>query len=133
MRTIIAGSRTIKDETILPKLIPTLPWNISLVISGNASGADTLGEIWAYNNKIEIEYYRPDWRPGGRYDPAAGFKRNKIMAINGEALILLWDGQSNGSRNMLEYSKKYKLLIHVEIVPNIDEKIKRELVRGMEE
>ena len=38
------------------------------------------------------------------------------MAENAEALLLLWDGQSKGSANMLKLAKEFNLEIHQEII-----------------
>jgi hypothetical protein len=46
------------------------------VVSGGAKGADTYGEQWARANDIPAEILRPDWRPGGVYDPRAALNRN---------------------------------------------------------
>ena len=111
MKTIIAGSRTITDATILPKLIPTLPWEITTVVTGCAKGADRLGQVWAYENGIEIDYFPANW---DKYGLGAGFKRNEVMAEHGDALLLLWDGSSRGSMDMLARAKEHGLRIRVE-------------------
>jgi len=44
-----------------------------------------------------------DWDTHGR---AAGPIRNKQMAEYGDALLLIWDGESRGSANMKSNMKK---------------------------
>lgn len=103
MKTIIAGSRTITDYKLLEKLIAAINFEITEVVCGMAKGVDTLGQTYARLNNIKISYFRPRWE---LYGKSAGFKRNKEMANYAEAAIIVWDGFSNGSKNMIELSIK---------------------------
>jgi hypothetical protein len=60
-------------------------------------GIDLLGEFYADSNRIKIKRFPPDW---DLYLKAAGPKRNKEMAEYADALLLIWDGESKGSKNM---------------------------------
>lgn len=106
MRTIIAGSR--KNITMADVLdaIKICPWEPTVVISGTAKGVDSFGESWAYANGIPIERYPADWN---KYGKRAGYIRNEEMAKNAEALIAVWDGESRGTKHMIDIAKKYKL------------------------
>lgn len=117
MKTIIAGSRSITDETLLRRVIPHLKWEITRVVTGCAKGADRLGQVWAYENGIKIDYFPAKWEKYGR---GAGFKRNEVMAEHGEALLLLWDGSSKGSLDMLERAKEHGLRIKLVVCPPIE-------------
>jgi hypothetical protein len=110
MKVIIAGSRTCNDYNVLEKAIKDSKFNIDTVISGCAQGADKLGEKWAKNNDIAIMKYPADWN---KYGKKAGFLRNIEMAKPSDALIILWDGKSTGSKHMIDIAKKYKLHIYV--------------------
>ena len=111
MRTIIAGSRT-ASLTNVYQAIELCPWkdDISVVVSGTARGADTYGDSWAKEKNIPIVQYKPDWDGLGK---AAGFIRNQQMAENADALILVWDGQSHGSKHMLSCAEKLGLKVYV--------------------
>ena len=61
MRTIIAGSRSCSDYTILETAIKECKWIPSVVISGNARGADKLGELWAKRNNIQVVRCPANW------------------------------------------------------------------------
>lgn len=113
MKTIIAGSRdNIYYEDLLMAMEAT-PWYPSVVVCGMCRGADLLGKRWAEENKIPVEKYPANWRPNGIFDRAAGYKRNVLMAQNAEALIALWDGQSKGTKNMIDIAKGRGLKIFV--------------------
>jgi hypothetical protein len=127
MKLIIAGSRDLlewitKDEAF--RLINTvlddeqIPIkSIERIISGHARGADVVGEEWgeAQDPPIRADLYLPNWYPWPneprKFDKAAAFRRNAEMAMNGDGLLLLWNGWTNGSRNMLENALARKLYI----------------------
>ncbi len=102
MKVIIAGSRSINSMEELEAAIAASGFTISEVVCGCANGVDTLGEWWAKKNEIPVTYFPAEW---GKYGKTAGFKRNAEMANYGEALIALWDGASNGTRNMVNQAK----------------------------
>ena len=120
MKVIIAGSRTIND----PKLIHRAVCNafgskgieITELISGTANGVDKLGERWALKNNIPVKRFPAKWQVDGKLDKQAGFKRNFQMAQYADALILVWDGQSHGSANMLSNMERLGKPIHQEVV-----------------
>lgn len=85
-------------------------WVPSVVVSGAARGADTAGEEWAEANGIPVESMPASWNEHGK---AAGAIRNAEMARNADALIALWDGESPGTRDMIERAKAHGLRIYV--------------------
>jgi hypothetical protein len=115
MKTIIAGSRDITDTNTLLLAIADSGWKseITEVVCGKARGVDTLGEQWAKSHGIPVKEFPADWETHGK---SAGPKRNRQMAEYAEALILVWDGKSRGSANMLQEAKKRGLKIHQHIV-----------------
>lgn len=110
MRTIIAGSRTAKGYNDLLRAIDCVSWKPTIVLSGTAKGADLLGERWAKENNVPIERFPADW---DRHGKSAGFIRNIEMAKSAEALICLWDGQSKGTKHMINEASKRGLVIYV--------------------
>lgn len=106
MRTVIAGSRQCVNEQSLLEALSYWNSDITTILCGKASGADTLGELFGKENNIPIEYYPANWSEFGK---SAGYIRNEEMAKNAEVLICLWDGISPGSKNMIKLAKKYKL------------------------
>lgn len=99
MKVIIAGSRDVNDYSLVVKAIESSGYNITEVVCGCAIGIDTLGEQWARANNIPIKEMPADWDRNGR---AAGPIRNRQMAEYADAAIVVWDGKSLGSRNMVE-------------------------------
>lgn len=113
MRTIIAGSRTINNPFELDKAIENSGFEITEIISGGAQGVDSLGLNHARANNIPVKMFIPDWKTYGK---AAGPIRNTEMAENADALILVWDGLSRGSADMLKKAQDKGLKIFVYIV-----------------
>ena len=105
MKLIIAGSRTIKItgyelSILIPVVTHMVRSEISEIVSGLAKGPDLSGKdladlVWHKNCKE----FPADWDKFGK---AAGHIRNKEMADYADALLLIWDGESRGSKNMKE-------------------------------
>jgi hypothetical protein len=109
MRLIVAGTRTFDDYPLLEERLNTFS-GITEIISGNAAGADSLGERWANEHNIPIVMFKPDWKANGK---AAGPLRNEAMAKYADAAIVFWDGLSRGTANMIDNCKKYELKYEV--------------------
>jgi len=108
MKVIIAGTRTLDDPLLVDSAVYLSRYNISEVISGGCKGIDQWGEVWAKKQGIPIKIFQADWDKYGR---AAGPIRNALMAEYANALILIWDGKSKGSLNMLCNANKLGLKI----------------------
>ncbi|MGH7974927.1 MAG: DUF2493 domain-containing protein [bacterium] len=113
MKTIIAGSRTITDAAEVEKAITASGFTITEVISGGARGVDSLGEDYARANNLPLQIFLADWQ---QHEKAAGPIRNTEMAANADALILVWDGVSRGSADMLKKATTQGLKIYTHLV-----------------
>lgn len=110
MKVIIAGGREITDYDFLLKAVLDANFDITTVVSGGARGADTLGERFAAEAEVELVRFPADWDKHGR---AAGPIRNAQMGDYADALIALWDGQSRGTKHMIDYATKKGLKVYV--------------------
>ena len=112
MRVIVAGSRGFNDYQKLEKKLDFLLQNQKdvVIISGNAKGADTLGETYAIARNYGLETYPADWDTHKR---AAGPIRNEQMAKVADACVVFWDGESRGSKHMIDTAHKYNLKVRV--------------------
>lgn len=110
MKTIIAGSRGINDYSIVLEAIEHSGFEITEVVSGTARGVDKLGERYAVENVIPITRFVPDWN---KYGKRAGFLRNAEMGDYAEALVAVWDGESRGTKQMIDYATKKGLKVFV--------------------
>lgn len=110
LKTIIAGSRTITDFETVAEAIKASAFPIVEVVSGAARGVDTLGEEWAEVHKIPIKRFPANWNTHGK---KAGPLRNIEMAEYADALIAIWDGESRGTKHMIDEATKHGLQVFV--------------------
>ncbi len=75
-----------------------------------AKGVDAMGEEWAERNVVAVKQFKVDWKTYGR---AAVPKRNEQMADYAEALVVIWDGKSKETANMIKNAEKNGLVVHV--------------------
>ena len=112
-RVIIAGTRDFSDYQLLRDKCDAIlsskrqDSNI-IIVSGTARGADRLGERYARERGYEIRQFPADWLND---EKKAGPIRNAKMADNADALIAFWDGESRGTKNMIETANRKGLVI----------------------
>ena len=96
-KVIVAGGRDFNNYKGLSDSLDYLLKNINddiQIVCGMARGADRLG----------------DWDLDGK---SAGFKRNVRMAEYADALVAFWDGESKGTKHMIEIAKEKGLDIRI--------------------
>ena len=104
-RLVVAGSRDFNDYTLLSAELDKLlagKTNITIV-SGTARGADRLGERYAAEHNLRIERFPAEWE---KYHKGAGPIRNMKMVQSADAVIVFWDNESSGTKNIIECARK---------------------------
>ena len=114
-RVIIAGTRSFNDYELLRDLCNNLlsekqRTHTVVIISGTARGADQMGERYARERGFQLRRFPADWEQYGR---SAGHIRNAKMADNADALIAFWDGESKGTKNMIDNARRKGLAVRV--------------------
>ena len=114
-RVIIAGGRQFNDYGLLSAkcdgiLSQKRVTHKIVIISGTAKGADTLGERYARERGFTLRQFPADWDQFGK---SAGYLRNCQMADNADALIAFWDGESPGTRHMVDIARERNLAVRV--------------------
>jgi hypothetical protein len=112
IKLIIAGGRDIDEYGFVEATINFLGIadQIEEVVSGLASGIDSSGVRWGNEHGVLIKPFgvsKEDWATLGK---SAGPIRNDRMAQYGTHLLLIWDGESRGSKSMREKFLKYHTL-----------------------
>lgn len=103
MRVIIAGSRAITDKWSVRRAVKMCGFEITEVVCGMARGVDSTGAAWAKENGIPVKaFYAAFKRPDGGVNYNAGKERNERMAQYADALIAVWDGESKGTKHMID-------------------------------
>jgi hypothetical protein len=111
IKVIIAGGRDFTNEALLARHCDSLLIGTNFeIVSGAARGADRLGEFYAIERSLPITRFVPDWEIHGK---RAGYLRNEEMANYADWLIAFWDGQSKGTKHMIDIAKKIGLVTHV--------------------
>ncbi len=126
VRIIIAGGRDFDDYEVLKKSVHDVIYDLVYdgrcsdykceVVSGTARGADSLGEKFAVEKKFEVKRFPADW---DTYGKRAGYIRNEQMAKYAVSdgcygvLVAFWDGQSRGTKHMIDLANKHGLEVHV--------------------
>ena len=106
LKVIVAGSRTFNYPELLDEVLNQyrlFHFNFTELVHGGARGADTLAMLWAEKRNIQVRCFPADW---DKYGKKAGYIRNKQMAEYGELLIAFWDGESKGTKMMIELAKE---------------------------
>lgn len=104
-RVVVAGCRNYDDYEEAKEFIDFCISRIRdvytlIFVSGGCHGADFLGECYAVENGFEVEKIPAEWE---RYGKSAGPRRNKIMSKIGDYFICFWDGNSKGTKSMIDF------------------------------
>jgi hypothetical protein len=110
MKVIIAGSRSIQEQTVVYTAIEQSGFMLREIVSGMAKGVDRLGEQYAKAHHLPIKRFPANWV---KYGKKAGYIRNAEMADYADALIAVWDGQSRGTQHMVKLAELKNLPIFV--------------------
>lgn len=115
MKAIITGSKDFNSIESMEECIESLGLDpITEVICCGSKGADTVGANWAMKHNIPVKVYLPKW---DEYGYAAALIRNNLIAKYTDILIAFWDGESPGTKNIINimynlgkevYTFKYK-------------------------
>jgi len=111
-RLVIAGSRELKarlagyaliDWFVTNRDLSTLGHGLSdgivdEVVSGNANGADAVGEEWAMKRYVPVQHFPAAWELGKH----AGFQRNEEMAKVGTHLLAFHLQNSKGTAHIID-------------------------------
>ena len=110
-KVIIAGGRDFTNYQLLKEKVDKIlsekrkTHNI-IIVSGTARGADSLGEMYAQQNSFFVIPFPPQW---DEYGKKAGYIRNVEMAEYADALNAFWDGESKGTKHMIDIATERNL------------------------
>lgn len=109
-RLLVCGSRGITDKDWIFSQIESYwyehlaCYSDPIMIEGAARGVDLIAKAYAVENDWKVEEYPADWEKHGR---GAGYIRNDIMVKAADEVLILWDGESRGTKNDINLCKKY--------------------------
>lgn len=111
-KVIIAGSRTFDNMPLLIEKMDYLLENKKEVevVCGCAKGADELGYRYALLRGYSIKEFPADW---DRFGKSAGYIRNAEMVDYADAAVVFWNGESRGSKHMIDLAKEKNIPVKV--------------------
>ena len=98
MRIGIVGSRDIKELDIGSYI-----GECDEIVSGGASGADTIAAEYASEKGIKLTVFLPEYK---RYGRGAPIVRNKKIVDYADRIIAFWNGRSKGTLSVISYAKR---------------------------
>ena len=116
MKLLVVGSRSIEKFD----LSPYISKDVELIITGGASGIDTLAEKFADQNKISKLILRPQYHI---YKKAAPLKRNEKMVDLADEILVIWNGKSKGTQYTVEYAKRKNKNMNIIYIENLNQEI----------
>ena len=129
-KLIVAGGRTFSNPHLLQEVVTDFAnskgENTAVsIVTGMAKGADMFAYEFAKQNNIVTHEFPADWnnidvpnalvryRNGKPYNTLAGINRNHVMGDFADGLIAFWDGQSRGTKDMINYMKSLNKEVHI--------------------
>jgi len=110
MKVAIIGSRTLSISTFADYL----PTGTTEIISGGAKGIDTCAKEYAKANRIKLSEYLPEYE---KYGKSAPLKRNITIIEHSDLVLAFWDGQSRGTKFVIDRCKRLSIPIKVFLFP----------------
>ncbi|MBI2806512.1 MAG: DUF2493 domain-containing protein [Planctomycetes bacterium] len=103
MRVLVTGGRDFGDRVLLVEALDRLHAThvFTVLIHGDASGADRLAGEWATATGIPVEAHPAEWKKHGR---AAGPIRNSKMLEEKPELVIAFPG-GKGTADMVKKAK----------------------------
>lgn len=112
MRVLVCGGRKFADKRMLDAALSAIHQErrITLLIQGEAPGADSLAAEWARDHGVAVAGFEANW---SLLRHRAGFARNqKMLDIGKPDLVVAFPG-GNGTADMVRRAT----LARVEVVP----------------
>ncbi len=97
MKIAVIGSRNINLTTEELKIY--IPRNAEALVSGGARGIDSAAAIFSREAGIPLIEIKPNYE---RYGRGAPIIRNREIVSMADLVIIIWDGVSRGSKNVIE-------------------------------
>lgn len=104
-RVAVVGSREFKNYAQLSKTLENYIGYEDDLVSGGATGADSMAQRWAKEKGHAIHIYYPRWENGR----SAGFERNKRIVENADLVLAFYQYgrfQQGGTANTISWARK---------------------------
>lgn len=107
-KVVIGGCREFEDYAVFCESVDIFLSELKkrgtiCILSGTCRGVDKMGERYAAERGYTVQRYPAEW---GKYGRSAGPRRNREMVDDADFVIAFWDGESAGTRSLVEYTKR---------------------------
>ncbi len=99
MKVAVIGSRNLRVNN----LEKYLPEGTTEIVSGGARGIDDCARIYALTNNLRLTEFLPDYNKHGKTAPLI---RNIEIIDYADEVLAFWDGESRGTKFVIENCKK---------------------------
>lgn len=99
MKVAIIGSRSLE----ITNIGKYLPEGVTEIVSGGAKGVDRCAEEYAKVHGIKFTLFPTDY---DKYGKSAPLKKNMQIIDYSDLVIAFWEGNSKGSKYIIENCKK---------------------------
>lgn len=99
MKVAVIGSRNLTVDN----LENYLPENVTEIVSGGAMGIDKCARNYAVENNLKLTEFLPEYEKYGRRAPLV---RNLQIIDYADRVIAFWDGESHGTKFVIENCKR---------------------------
>lgn len=101
MKIGVIGSRNFDNYKLLAETLQS--FNVSLIISGGAIGADALALKFAISNVIPFKVFKPNYK---KYNRIAPLVRNSEIVKESDFILAFWDSKSKGTLDTIFKAKR---------------------------
>ena len=111
-RVAVVGGRQFRDGEYLFYVLDEFnkKYGIAHIISGGATGADTLGQSWSRTRQIPYTIFPAQWDKHGR---PAGFIRNALIVDACDVLMAFPTKESVGTLHTIELAEASDKIVFV--------------------
>ena len=106
MKIAVIGSRNL----VVTDLQRYLPSGVTEIVSGGARGIDTCARAYALAHNLKLTEFLPEYKKYGRSAP---LRRNLQIIDYADAVIAFWDGQSRGTKYVIDQCKQRHVKITI--------------------
>jgi hypothetical protein len=113
MRVLVCGGRDYQNKERVFQVLDLIHKKLKekmIIIHGGARGADTLAGEYARERQLEELVFPADWKTHGK---SAGAIRNTQMLKEGTPKLVVAFPGGNGTKHMIDISKKHGILVIV--------------------
>ena len=106
MKVAVIGSRGLQVD----RLEDYIPEGATEIVSGGARGVDTCAKNYALSHALKLTEFLPEY---GKYGRAAPLRRNIAIIEYADLVLAFWDGQSRGTKYVIDNCSKRNIPVVV--------------------